>query len=140
MLYHPIIRAHTERREASPFRKAQVSALHLLVLSYCLTGPICSNLHCHTSRSFSYHNWLGSIASGARIAPSDFLPMASPDSRQLAKELVKNIAKKKGYLAEETLQYITNSEARREIEDVIRSISAQNGLSIITHVPLTPNF
>ncbi|KAF4924992.1 hypothetical protein CGCVW01_v003742 [Colletotrichum viniferum] len=47
--------------------------------------------------------------------------MASPDSRQLAKELVQNIAKKKGYLAEETLQHITNSEARREIEDVIRT-------------------
>ncbi|KAL3294422.1 ino80 chromatin remodeling complex protein [Colletotrichum asianum] len=59
--------------------------------------------------------------------------MAGSDSRRLAKELVQKIAKKYGYLAEETLQHITNPEARREIEDVIRSLSAQSGLSIITH-------
>ncbi|KAI8268281.1 hypothetical protein K4K58_005733 [Colletotrichum sp. SAR11_239] len=59
--------------------------------------------------------------------------MADSNSRRLAKELVQKIAKKYGYLAEETLQHITNPEARREIEDAIRSLSAQSGLSIITH-------
>uniref|UniRef100_L2FL52 Ino80 chromatin remodeling complex protein n=1 Tax=Colletotrichum fructicola (strain Nara gc5) TaxID=1213859 RepID=L2FL52_COLFN len=38
--------------------------------------------------------------------------MAESDRRRLAKELVQKIAKKYGYLAEETLQHITNPEAR----------------------------
>ncbi|KAI8291522.1 hypothetical protein K4K60_001608 [Colletotrichum sp. SAR11_57] len=38
--------------------------------------------------------------------------MAESDRRRLAKELVQKITKKYGYLAEETLQHITNPEAR----------------------------
>ncbi|KAF0329343.1 ino80 chromatin remodeling complex protein [Colletotrichum asianum] len=58
--------------------------------------------------------------------------MAGSDSRQLAKELVQEIATKYGYLEEETLRHVTNPEARRKIENAIRSLSAQSGLSIIT--------
>ncbi|EQB58063.1 hypothetical protein CGLO_01742 [Colletotrichum gloeosporioides Cg-14] len=58
--------------------------------------------------------------------------MAGSDSRQLAKELVQEIATKYGYLEEETLRHVTNLEARRKIENAIRSLSAQSGLSIIT--------
>ncbi|KAF4817719.1 hypothetical protein CGCTS75_v012182 [Colletotrichum tropicale] len=58
--------------------------------------------------------------------------MADSDSRQLAKELVQEIATKYGYLEEETLRHVTNPEARRKIENAIRSLSAQSGLSIIT--------
>ncbi|KAH9237080.1 hypothetical protein K456DRAFT_1495726 [Colletotrichum gloeosporioides 23] len=58
--------------------------------------------------------------------------MAGSDSRQLAKELVREIATKYGYLEEETLRHVTNPEARRKIENAIRSLSAQSGLSIIT--------
>ncbi|KAF5497161.1 hypothetical protein CGCS363_v008052 [Colletotrichum siamense] len=47
--------------------------------------------------------------------------MADSDSRQLAKELVQEIATKYGYLEEETLQHVTNPEARRKIEDAFRT-------------------
>ncbi|GKT48957.1 uncharacterized protein ColSpa_09138 [Colletotrichum spaethianum] len=60
--------------------------------------------------------------------------MAVSDDRRLAKELVQKIAKKHGYIAEETLQHINDLEARREIETAFHNLGVLGGLSIITHV------
>ncbi|GKT91496.1 INO80 chromatin remodeling complex protein [Colletotrichum tofieldiae] len=59
--------------------------------------------------------------------------MASSDGRQRAKELVQEIAEEHGYVGEETLQHITNPEARRKIETALHKKDVLGGLSIITH-------
>ncbi|KAK2046278.1 hypothetical protein LZ31DRAFT_593285 [Colletotrichum somersetense] len=58
--------------------------------------------------------------------------MATSDARQLAKRLVLQIAEDLGYVSEETLQHITNPEARRKIENAFLKKDLMGGLGIIT--------
>ncbi|KAK2034152.1 hypothetical protein LX32DRAFT_722382 [Colletotrichum zoysiae] len=58
--------------------------------------------------------------------------MATSDDRQLAKRQVQQIAEDHGYVSEDTLQYITNPEARRKIENAFLKKDLMGGLSIIT--------
>ncbi|KAK2058584.1 hypothetical protein LY76DRAFT_635844, partial [Colletotrichum caudatum] len=60
--------------------------------------------------------------------------MATSDARQLAKRFVQQVAEDHGYVSEETLQYITNPEARRTIENAFHKKDLMGGLSIITNM------
>ncbi|KAK1977381.1 hypothetical protein LZ30DRAFT_692201 [Colletotrichum cereale] len=98
------------------------SSLYLPFPSCCLVIiPSHVKVYSHSSRSSSYQNRVPSVVSSAHIDPSNLLPMAGSDRRRLAKELVHGIAKEHDYVAEETLQNITNPEARREIETALHN-------------------
>lgn len=61
--------------------------------------------------------------------------MALPNSRQHAKDLVRNIAKNHGYLSYEFLQTIP-PEQRREVEEALLSKDTLIGTSAIAYVIL----
>lgn len=65
--------------------------------------------------------------------PVGFKNMNVPQDRRSARELVRSITKKHGYMSAERLAGIPDPDLRREIEETISNLTLMSGSSVITY-------